>query len=214
MYCDHILMTIFLLIMEVQHKFLSFLCNTSFFYHFNTYVGRYEYCLHAINTSCTVKHKTLRAEVRERFSPICCAVACCQQLLPINRPLLYSSAIVVKNIKRTVGTLHEDCKVERPRSGCRVILSGELVSLLVTKWMMIACNLHDGEFEQILLDLDDDTLCLDPDETAPSVVRALTTKRQVLATMAAAEGSYGVLQTGWGPCQERTPVYMRHEVTF
>ena len=42
----------------------------------------------------------------------------------------------------------------------------------------------------------------DPDMTAESVVRPPTHRRQVKATLAVAEGSYGTVHLGWGLRQE------------
>ena len=57
-------------------------------------------------------------------------------------------------------------------------------------------SLEDEELDSILTDVEDEILCPDPGETATSSVGSPMEEREVLVTLAVAEGSYGVLQTG------------------
>ena len=47
----------------------------------------------------------------------------------------------------------------------------------------------------------------------PVLVRFPTNERQVLATLAVVERNYGALKTGWGSCQETTPISIIQNVT-
>ena len=69
-------------------------------------------------------------------------------------------------------------------------------------------SLKDKEFDSIFRDMEYKKLCPDQGETAPSAVGYPMEERQFLATLTVAEGSYGVLQTGWGSFQEPTLMCM------
>ena len=60
---------------------------------------------------------------------------------------------------------------------------------------MCAFSNVDEEFDRILRGVDEETYLLDSGEAASSAVRPLIIERQVLATVAVAEWSYGALQT-------------------
>ena len=60
---------------------------------------------------------------------------------------------------------------------------------------MCAFSNVDEEFDRFLRRIDEEKNLLDPGEAASSAVRPLITERQVLATVAVAEWSYGALQT-------------------
>ena len=75
--------------------------------------------------------------------------------------------------------------------------------------------LSDEEFNRILDGIDKDVLNLsettrvDPGKTATIAVWSPTSPGQVLVTAVFAEGSYGILQTGWGSRYKPTLVAIK-----